>query len=285
MRRPITVLPPFWVVLLLVASMVYEQARAQAPSLYAQPAYESPVRGDPDDLLLIAGNGLSAADTVVYRALGNTTLVAQHPSSVPSSSTAIEGVADLVSAADAPYSLTIHLPAAMTADRAYGLWVKTPGDLWSAELRINDARPLWITPDSAFQTASLANLPRLLKVVGRNLQPDPTGTGTTQVRLTGVNTGTTYTLTANNTTNDPGHTTAALERYVAAVDLPAAMALDRYTVQVSRDGVGWVPLLGNGQSPAQTFTVAADPVPATSATTFDVSEPRFADPLTGNACQ
>ena len=153
MRHSGSVSLPFIVTfaLLLLGAAARVPALAHAPSLYTQPAYESPVRGDPDDLLLIAGNGLSAADTVVYRALGDTTLVAPHPSLVPSASTAIEGVADLVSAADAPYSLTIHLPAAMTADRAYGLWVKTPDDLWSAELRINDARPLWITPDCAFQ--------------------------------------------------------------------------------------------------------------------------------------
>ena len=254
------------------------------PVLYSSSAYESPVSGAPDDLLLIAGNGLSAADTVVYSALGNTTLVAPQPTAVPTASTATGGVADLVSAADAPYALIVHLPAVMTRDRAYGLWVMTPDGQWSGELRINDARPLWITPDSAFATATLANLPRQLKVVGRNLQPDPGQAGTTQIRLTGVTSGTSYTLQANNTNTDSA-TTAALERYVAAANLPATLAVDRYKVQVSRDGVSWVPLLGNGQSPAQSFTVNADPAPLTAATTFNVGDPQFADPLTGNACQ
>jgi hypothetical protein len=268
----------------LVLTSVFTPVWA-VPVLYSSSAYESPVRGDPDDLLLIAGNGLSAADTIVYCALDDTTVVAPHPTLVPTSSTATRGVADLVSAADAPYALIVHLPAVMTADRAYGLWVQTPDGQWSGELRINDARPLWITPDSAFATANLANLPRLLKVVGRNLQPDPQRTGATQVRLTGVNSGTTYTLTANNTDNDPAHTTAALEHYVAAVNLPSTMTVDQYTVQASRDGTSWVTLLGNGQSPAQSFTVNADPAPPSSATAFDVGDPRFADPLTGNPCQ
>ena len=47
---------------------------------------------------------------------------------------------------------------------------------------INDARPLWITPDYAYATANVANLPRILKVNGRNLQPTPQGT--VQVRGT-----------------------------------------------------------------------------------------------------
>ncbi len=124
-------------------------AWAQAPSLYRQPAYESPLRGDPDDLLLIPGYGLSAADTVVYAAIFNTTQVPAPPSSAPATSTATQGVADLASAVDAPYSLTVHLPAVMTAGQSYALWVQAPGNQWSSPVLINDARPLWMTPDSA----------------------------------------------------------------------------------------------------------------------------------------
>ncbi len=46
---------------------------------------------------------------------------------------------------------------------------------------------------------------------------------------------------------------------MAAVPLPASMTVDTYTVEVTRDGMSWVPLLGNGQSPPQTFIVSADP--------------------------
>jgi hypothetical protein len=263
----------------LVLTLSIRPVWADPPVLYSAPAYESPVRGDPDDLLLISGIGLAANDTVVYRQLSDTTIPVPHPSRPPISSGPVVGVADLVSAANAPYSLTVHLPAAMNKDRAYGLWVMTPDRQWSNELRINDARPLWITPDSAYQSASLANLPRVLKVVGRNLQPDPVGViGATQVLLTGVNTGTVYTLTANNSDNDPNITTA-LQRYVAAVTLPSGMTVDHYTVQVSRDGLSWIPLLGDGQTPAQTFVVNPDPQPAK---TFNVSD--YVDPLTNAAC-
>ena len=89
-------------------------ARGATPAVYAQPACESPVRGDPDDLLLIPGYGLDATDTVVYEALADTTQPPVQPSSIPQISTATLGVAELVSAADAPYSLTVHLPAAVT---------------------------------------------------------------------------------------------------------------------------------------------------------------------------
>src|SRR5262245_50572077 len=69
------------------------------PALYSQPAYESPVRGDPDDLLLLPGHGFSATDTVVYLAITDTTQLPAHPS-VPARSTAKKGIADVASAAD-----------------------------------------------------------------------------------------------------------------------------------------------------------------------------------------
>jgi hypothetical protein len=168
----------------------------------------------------------------------------------------------------------------MIAGQSYALWVASADGTWSAPILINDARPLWITPDSAYQTASLANLPRVLKVVGRNLQPGPTASATL-VRLVGKNTGTTYTLQAN-TTNYDTNTSGAFERYVAIVNLPSPMTVDVYTVQVSRDGVAWVSLLGSGQSagPEQMFTV--NPDPATPATTYPVAN--YPDPTTNKYC-
>ena len=44
-----------------------------APTLYGTSAYESPVRADPDDLLLLPGSSLAGNDTVVYRAVADTT--------------------------------------------------------------------------------------------------------------------------------------------------------------------------------------------------------------------
>jgi hypothetical protein len=246
------------------------------PILYSAPAYESPVRGGPDDLLLISGSGLSATSTVVYAAVADTTLPQVPPTGIPASSSATQGVLDLVSAADAPYSLSVHLPKSMVQNQAYALWVVTPDGQWSAPVLINDARPLWITPDFALQAGTFANLPRVLKVVGRNLQPTDMSPFMTQVRLTGISTGTTYTMTASSILNDV-NSTPALERYVAKVSLPSQMAVDRYSVQVSRDGSSWVSLLGSGQSSPQTFEVraktAASPV-------FNVSD--FAGMVSGS---
>jgi uncharacterized repeat protein (TIGR01451 family) len=238
-----------------------------APTLFTQPAYESPERGDPDDLLLVSGEGLSAADTVVYAALANTRIPPVHPATIPMMSTASAGVADLVSVADAPHSLTIHLPQAMAAGQSYALWVVGPGGRWSAPVRINDARPLWITTDSAYQSGALANLPRRLKVIGRNLQA-ASATGTTRVRLIGSRTGTTYTLAADHA-GDSVSASAALARYVAAVSLPSPLVVDQYRVLLSRDDESWVPLLGNGVEPPQVFTVLPNPA---AQRTFQVSD-------------
>jgi hypothetical protein len=133
--------------------------QAAAPVLYNQPAYESPVRGDPDDLLLLSGSGLSGADTVVYQAIANSTSPPGHPASIPLQTSAAQGVAPIINAADAPYAVTIYLPEVMTPGGTYALWVINPDGEWSKPALINDARPLWITPDCAYQTASLANLP------------------------------------------------------------------------------------------------------------------------------
>ena len=250
-----------------------------APVLFSQPAYESPVRGEPDDLLLLPGHGLAANDTVVYQSISDSTKLPAHPATVPDTSTATLGVADLVSAANAPYSLTVHLNSAMVAGQTYALWVLDESGQWSAPpLLINDARPLWITPDSAYATASKASLPRMLKVVGRNLQSAPGGSAATQVRLVGKRTGTRYVLNAHNASSDPGDTTEALERYVAAVNLPSAMAVDTYSVQLSRDARSWIPLLGDGQGSVQSFVVSADPA---TPQVLVVGDARFADPATG----
>ncbi len=267
-------------VLVLIVSCWCTGALAVSPVLYSRAAYESPVRGDPDDLLLLPGYGLGANDTVVYEAIGDTTQPPAQPPCIPPSSTESQGVADLVSSADAPFSLVIRLPKVMKPGQSYALWVVDSSGNWSAPVLINDARPLWITPDSAFQTAQLAGLPRVLKIVGHNLQPGPTTAVGTQVRLVGQSTGATYVLVASNTDTDD-LTTDALEHHVAAVTLPSIVTPDEYTVQVSRDGSSWVGLLGNGQSPPQVFTVASDPL---AASVFSVSDPKFADPSTG-PCQ
>ncbi len=218
---------------------------AAPPELYSQPFHQSPVRGEPDDLLMIPGHGFADGAIVVYRRLIDTTLPLLPPSVVPSVSTADEGVTDVVSCRSE--RLVVRLPSVMTGGQSYGLWVRNPGEAWSEGIRINDARPLWLTPEVAFETAALATLPRELKVVGRNLQPAPTTpTGTTRVRLSGP---AVYEL------DSLGEVNPALEHYVARVSLPIPLAPGEYTVEVSRDGVSWVAL------PGQTLSVQADPLP------------------------
>lgn len=209
-------------------------AWATAPTLYSLAAYQSPVRADADDLLMLPGHGFAATDTVVYVALADTTLPLSVPASVPATDTATTGTADVVSTANTPHSLTIRLPQAITNGQSYALWVQNSSGEWSNGVRINDARPLWFTPSRLAASGPVASLTRYLKVVGRNLQP--ASGQVTRVRLTGP---TTYTLTAAN----DGNPATSIEHYAALVTLPENMTVGTYNVDVSRDGTSWVPLL------------------------------------------
>ena len=236
---------------------------AAAPVLYSAPAHESPVRADPDDLLLLPGDGLSASDRVVYASIRGVQGIARHPvaSAVPAEPTATIGFADVVGTSDVPRTLTVRLPRVVVKGDPYSLCVLTRGDEWSNCVPINDARPLWFSPDFAYTTGSVADLPRVLKVIGRNLQP--VTRAQTRVRLTGPRT---YTLT-------PQDASASLQRHVAQVELPTPMPAGNYSVEVSRDGESWVPLLGEPtkltvlERPAAVPTVAVrdcEPDDATS---------------------
>jgi hypothetical protein len=235
--------------LLLAAPALFiaRSCLATAPIIYSASAYQSPVRADPDDLLLLPGYGFSGGDVVVYRALDDTAQPLKPPAAIPTTSNSSLGVADLVSVADAPYSLTIHLPAWIRADQTYALWAVNARGEWSNGVKINDARPLWISPDEVYSDAPLGSLPRLLKVIGRNLQPAPGAV--THVRLIGA--GATYTLAAA-LDHD-------VDRYVAAIKLPTDLRSGRYRVQVSRDGRSWVSLANDARNARQDLLVLADP--------------------------
>ena len=236
-------------ILLLFAS---PSTFATAPVLFSQSAYESPVRGAPGDLLLLAGSGFNSTDTVVYQQVTDTTQPLVPPAEVPYVATAASGTLAVVSTLDAPNSLTVSLPTAMQTDASYAIWVLDADSEWSNGVLINDARPLWITPDTAYVSATTASLPREVKIVGRNLQPAPGNT--TQVRLNGP---ASYTLTAAND-NDA---TTAIENYVAKVELPTSLPTGTYTLQVSRDGISWVGV------PNASLTVFPDP---TARATFPI---------------
>jgi hypothetical protein len=208
-------------------------------------------------LLLIAGDGLATDNRVVYRAVDDLERDLKTPSLVPSMSTATLGVAEVVSIAGVPHSLTIRLPKAMRPEQSYALWVVNARQEWSEAVRINDARPLWATPAFAYASARIGSEPRYLKVVGRNLEPDQGAS--TSVRLIGPMD---VVLQANRTMQD----VEVLDRYQAQVLLPDHLRPGRYRVLVRRDRSGWVELRG------QTFEVRADPpIPRT----FPVSDPIY----------
>lgn len=242
-----------WLWLSLVAGMP-AAATAAAPTLYTQPAYQSPVNAGPDDLLMLAGYGLSANDTVVYQRLRGAVPPTAAPALVPPVADADLGVAPVVSVQAVPYALTIRLPGLLHADQPYALWVRSSNGEWSAPVRINDARPLWLTPAVVYASAALAGLPRELKVVGRNLAPS--ATGITHVRLSGPQTLVLSALEVDHT----------LDRYVARVKLPARLAPGRYAVAVERGDFNWAEL------PDQQLDVRPDPRRLPE---YFVGEPRF----------
>lgn len=232
-------------------------SRAAAPRLYDQPGYESPVRGEPDDLVLLAGDGFSADNVVVYGAIADTTRPVMPPMGPPSASTAEAGIAPVVNWAGLPRSLTIRLPAVMRAGQTYALWVRTGQGEWSAPVLINDARPLWFSPSMVYSSASVAELPRELKVVGRNLRP---GAGAvTQIRLVGP-------VTVTGSAIVDAQTSDALNQYAVRLKLPPQLSPGTYHVLVSRDGVSWVAVAD------QTLEVRPDEV---ARPTFSVGDPQF----------
>jgi hypothetical protein len=234
---------------------------ASAPRLYAQPAYESPVSGDPDGLLLLAGQGLQADDQVIYEAVRDPSQRTPIPAQLPTVSTRDLGLAEIVARDAVPYALTVRLPDVLRTDRAYVLWVRSPTGAWSNPVSINDARPLWVTPAYVFSTAAIPGLPREIKIVGRNLEPVP-GVAT-RVRLQGPET---YVAAAI----EDERTSRRIDRYVARLRLPAKLRPGLYRIALSRDGQSWT------EVPEQRLLVREDPATPHE---FSVGDPRY------GACQ
>jgi hypothetical protein len=231
-------------------------AVAKAPELLRTPGYESPVRGGPGDLLLIAGTGFHSTDRVVYEAIDAADPSGKHPSTVPVHNSATRGTASIVKRADPAYAITIRLPDAIQAGRGYRIWVVGDAGDWSAPLSINDPRPLWITPAYVYSSADFAELGRTLRVVGRNL--DPAGADATWIQLQGPKT---YVLAAPNRAAD-----SARQQYVAEAPLPDPIAPGEYSVAVSRDARKWTRI------PRQRLEVRPDP---SALQTFDLADPKF----------
>ena len=237
-------------------------AGALTPRLYSQGAYQSPVRGEPDDLLMLAGDELDANDQIVYQASAAT--AAEHPAQVPSTSSPLRGTAPIVSAAGAPYQLTIRLPSNLRARHVYRLWVRSSTGEWSNGVSINDPRPLWISPAEVYATAAIANLPRSLKIIGRNLSA--TDAGPLAFRLNGPKV---YELPGmeSGDTGTAAESKIALDAYVAKRALPKSLVPGLYSVEL-RMGGSWT------RVPDQTLTVLPDP-PASRE--FPVSSAAYGD--------
>lgn len=248
---------PHTIASLLASLLLAQVGFAAVPVLYRQSMYESPVSGGPNDLLLLAGYGLAATDTVVYRALTVAGEVPHPPASLPPDASAETGLAPVVSTADVPYALTVKLPAIMREGASYALWVRTSTGEWSLPVTINDARPLWISPSFVYATRMPGALPRELKIVGRNLQP---ATGhATHVRLLGPETPAPDLIARHQSPE-------VLNRYAVRIELPGRLAPGRYRLQVNRDGSHWVELAGDP------LIVLSDP---TDRPAFAIDDPRF----------
>lgn len=236
-------------------------AAALAPRLYSQSAYQSPVRAEPDDLLMLAGDGLDADDLVVYQASAAT--APEHPAQVPATSSPLLGTAPIVSAAGTPYQVTIRLPSNLLAGHVYRLWVKNGADEWSNGVSINDPRPLWFSPAEVYATAAIADLPRSIKIIGRNMSA--ADSAPLALRLNGPKL---YELRgmANAESGTAADSAIALGNYVAKRVLPKSLAPGLYKVELRIGDGRWTTV------PDQTLTVLPDPPPSRD---FSVSSPSY----------
>lgn len=247
----------FFRLFILATASIGATAMAAPPQLYRHAGYESPVHGGPDDLLLLAGDGLATDDVVVYRALADTNQPVAVPTEVPVQSDANTGVAPIVSIDGAPLALTVKLPLQLRREQSYALWVRNDAGEWSKAVKINDARPLWASPGQVYASRNPANLPRELKIVGRNIEPAEGHV--TELRLLGPQNISQVALSDATTAGE-------ISGYVARFALPKHLVPGTYRIRLSRDGVSWVDL------PDQRLEVLPDPETPTQ---FALMDPRF----------
>lgn len=259
MSRPIAswVGAIFFIGALLATLFPATPAQAAPLRVLHTPGYESPVQAGPDDVVVIVGADFAADDQVVYQAVEAPGATGAHPSTAPTRSDAISGLAPVVAVADPPYSLTARLPENLRQHAAYRLWVVNGKGEWSEPITINDPRPAWITPGRVNETADPAGLGRRIRVVGRNLRPDPQKP--LRMKLQGP---ATYILTSDGA---PA-TSSEVPDYVAEAPLPPRLSPGSYRVSLSTDGRSWI------EVPSQQLQVMSDPTPLPD---FTLDEPRF----------
>ena len=241
---------------LLLSGSLGAAAQAAAPELIHTPGYESAVHADPDDLLMIAGNGFDPTDQVVYLALDQVSAVRDRPAVVPRHNDALSGTVPIVQRGSPTYAITVRLPQSMQKGRAYRLWVVTRSNEWSVPLTLNDPRPQWVSPSVVYSTLDFAQLGRRLRVIGHNLTGD--SSSPLQIRLSGPGTYLLESLAPQGA--------AALHGSVAEALLPARLTPGTYWVSVRRPGLAWADL------PDQRLTVRPDPKELPS---FSPADPRY----------
>src|SRR5262245_60465923 len=131
--------------LALCVFLIGGTAAHAAPVLYSSPFLQSPVRGGPRDLLILAGADFAVGDRVVYKRMSDSDPLTP-PGVPPPLPTPDWGFAPVVSVANVPASIVVKLPGEIVGDATYGLWVLRGSAEWSNGVRLNDARPQWITP-------------------------------------------------------------------------------------------------------------------------------------------
>jgi hypothetical protein len=248
--------PPLLAILLVLVSV--PPTYAGAPTLYGQTAHESPVHANADDLLFLAGIGLGKDDRVVYEADFSPGHTKDHPSEPPLRSTSRTGVATVVSAAGAPYQLTVRMPDTLASGRPYYIWVRNASLEWSNGIRINDPRPLWASPSEVSSTAVMPGFAtRYLKLIGRNLLL--ANAASLGVRLSGP---AIYALKEADRRDDDRE----LLKYVTKRRLPGYLAPGEYQVEVQDGDSHWTPVHG------QVLRVVPDQKKAPE---FGIEEARF----------
>jgi len=198
--------------------------------LHHTPFYQSPVSLGPSDLLQLCGQGLDSQTLVLYQQIEDTTTPPGSPPREALLETAANhGRMTVVSTHGLPRSLVAQAPEVLEPGRSYAIWAGHPDRGWSGTILANDARPLWVTPAQAFAGETV-------RIIGRNLMPAP-GQPAVRVRLSGP------AVTELDAYNENDLNEEALD-YVTKIDLPGDLPPGEYSLELCRDGLGWVPLAG-----------------------------------------
>lgn len=230
MTRTTTDTPPL---LLTIAGLILllPPSLAAEPTLNDLPFHGSPVRGYSDDVVFINGDGFVGTPTVRVGLPGD------NPATLTDEATILTVRDDSVSV-----TLPANVNGLDTKDPTRAIWVRNGGEsAWTGPLLLNDPRPLWISPSHVLSSGTRHNLPREVRVVGRNLHHLD--------RVKYVGSSNTYELAIGVGLNCStiNLTDAQLEAEIVEVSLPlqASMTPDTYTVHVKRVCGGWIEVADN----------------------------------------